>query len=105
LEPEQLLKDVTTMLSLNTDDQKILIRRTKFFLCDAAVENSQAKGSVGWVAYAAKIAEFGSMFKPVLQSVYLRAIDMLWVEHLKYYMQGIRAIIIILQGICPDRSN
>jgi preprotein translocase subunit SecA len=84
---EQLLKDVVTMLGLNDQDKEVLAQDFASFQSDSAVETRLTE--VFQTAYAAKQAEFGAMFKPVLQSVYLRNIDMLWVEHLNT-MQELR---------------
>lgn len=84
---EQLVRDVVTMLALNSKDTEQIKQEITAFQSDAAVESRLKE--VFHLAYAAKKQELGEHFYPVLKSLYLRIIDMLWVEHLNA-MQELR---------------
>jgi preprotein translocase subunit SecA len=77
---EQLVRDVTTLLGLPDADQKTLFNELKEYHSDAAVE-TRIKDVLHNV-YLRKQKEFENAFPLVLRSVYLRTIDMLWIEHL-----------------------
>ena len=84
---EQLTKDVTTILGLNDSDSQTLATELAAFQADNAVE--QRVSEVFELALDHKKADMGQYLLPVLQSIYLNTINMLWVEHLNA-MQELR---------------
>ncbi|MEI6478435.1 MAG: preprotein translocase subunit SecA [bacterium] len=84
---EQLSRDVHAMLGLSDQAVQVLHKELDDFQSDAAVEGRLSH--LFEEVYASKKTEFGEHFGNVLRSIYLRTIDLLWVEHLNT-MQELR---------------
>jgi preprotein translocase subunit SecA len=77
---EQLTRDVATMVGLDETTRAAMQNDMAQYHSDAAVE--EIVRTTLTEALAAKKAGFGALYLPVLRSMYLSTIDMLWVEHL-----------------------
>ena len=77
---DQLSKDVQAMLGLSPEAGNALQAQLDQFQSDSAVEGRLK--DLFMEILESKKAEFQQFFGNVLRSVYLRTIDMLWVEHL-----------------------
>ncbi|MBU6389762.1 preprotein translocase subunit SecA [Patescibacteria group bacterium] len=84
---DQLVRDVATTLGLAEQAARALHGNLITFQSDAAVE--ERLRDLFTEVYGAKKQEFGEVFPAVLRTVYLRTIDVLWVEHLNT-MQELR---------------
>jgi preprotein translocase subunit SecA len=84
---DQLARDVSAMIGLNESDRAELLKELGSYQSDAAIEDRVTKLLLSVIEHKKK--EFGSMYGHVLRTIYLRTIDMLWVEHLTV-MQELR---------------
>jgi preprotein translocase subunit SecA len=84
---DQLLRDLSAMLGMGEAQGQVLKTELAAFQSDAAVEE-RVKNLLLEV-YELKKQELAEVFGLVLRSVYLRTIDLLWVEHLNS-MQELR---------------
>ena len=84
---ERLTRDVAAQLGLVESERIKLQDELAQFQSDAAVEERITH--VFLLARDVKKEQFGTIFGPVLRSIYLQTIDMLWVEHLTV-MQELR---------------
>jgi preprotein translocase subunit SecA len=82
-----LVRDVAGMLGLGEAQAGILQGELSAFQSDAGVESRLVE--LFDEVYNLKKQDFGEVFGFVLRSVYLRSIDMLWIEHLNT-MQELR---------------
>jgi preprotein translocase subunit SecA len=84
---ERLTRDTAAMLGLSESERISLEEELAKFQSDAAVEAHMVH--VFTTAIEVKKEQLGKMFGPILRSLYLQTIDMLWVEHLNV-MQELR---------------
>lgn len=84
---ERLTKDIGAMLGLTESERITLKEELQGFQSDAAVEDRVL--GVFKTAFALKKEQLGKLFAPILRSIHLQTIDMLWVEHLNV-MQELR---------------
>jgi preprotein translocase subunit SecA len=84
---DQLTRDVHAMLGLSEQAATALKTELATHQSDAAVEARLT--DLFQEVYEGKKKDFGEVFGTILRSVYLRTIDLLWVEHLNT-MQELR---------------
>jgi preprotein translocase subunit SecA len=84
---ERLTKDVAAQVGLVESERIKVQEELSSFQSDAAVE--ERIKDIFLMARDVKKEQFGPLFGPVLRSIYLQTIDMLWVEHLTV-MQELR---------------
>lgn len=84
---DRLMRDVAALLGLAESERIKLQEELDTFQSDSAVENRITE--VFKLAVEVKKEQFGKLYGPVLRSIYLRTIDMLWMEHLTV-MQELR---------------
>ncbi len=77
---EQLVRDVSGLVGLSEPQAQAFMAELQQYHSDAAVEELVAAKLVD--ALETKKKAFGDLYTPVVRSIYLNTLDLLWVEHL-----------------------